>query len=182
MVDVHKLSLNGLLLLQPRVYPDSRGFYAVNFEHDEYRQAGINVTFVQDSLTQSTQGTLRGLHYQIQSAQSKLIQVLDGEVFDVAVDLRRSSPTFGQWESLLLSAETLQQFWLPAGFAHGFYVLSERALVAYKVTDVYDPEGERTILWNDLDLAIAWPLLDGEPLLSEKDQQGVAFRSAEVFE
>lgn len=171
-----------VLLIEPQVYEDSRGYFYESFNHKVFAdKTGMQPTFVQDNHSCSQQSVLRGLHYQIQQPQGKLIRVVVGEVFDVAVDLRRSSPTFGQWVGYRLSAENRQQLWIPAGFAHGFFVLSEVAEVLYKATDYYAPQHERCLLWNDPELAIAWPLTAEMPILSPKDQAGLPWKLAEVF-
>jgi len=170
-----------VLILEPRVFGDSRGFFFESFNEQAFQEkTGVTARFVQDNHSRSSRNVLRGLHYQIQQAQGKLVRATVGEIFDVAVDIRRSSPTFGMWVSCVLSAENKRQLWVPAGFAHGFVVTSDIAEVLYKTTDYYAPQHERSILWNDPDLAIAWPL-DGEPSLSAKDQAGSLFREAEVF-
>lgn len=175
------LSIPEVILFEPKVFGDERGFFFESFNHARFDAAvGYRVNFVQDNHSRSVKGVLRGLHYQIQQAQGKLVRVVQGEVFDVAVDLRKSSPTFGQWVGERLSAENKKQLWVPAGFAHGFVVLSDTAEFLYKTTDYYAPAHERSILWNDPDLAIDWQL-DGQPALSAKDQAGVAFRNAEVY-
>ncbi|MBF0096574.1 MAG: dTDP-4-dehydrorhamnose 3,5-epimerase [Magnetococcales bacterium] len=171
-----------VLLITPRVFGDNRGCFLESWQRDKFAAAGIAAALVQDNLSESSQGTLRGLHYQIQQAQGKLVQVLAGEVFDVAVDVRRHSPTFGQWIAERLSWENKRMLWIPPGFAHGFYVLSPSALFTYKCTDFYAPQHERSILWNDPDLAIPWPLVDGQaPALSGKDAAGLPLRHAEVY-
>ena len=171
-----------VVVIDPVVYEDDRGFFMETWQEQKFRDAGIDAKFVQDSHSRSSFGTLRGLHYQISQAQGKLIRVLHGEAFDVAVDLRKSSPTFGQWVGELLSAGNRKLIWIPPGFAHGFLVLSEYADFEYHLTDFYAPQHERTILWNDRDLAIGWPLPpDQEPLLSEKDKAGVLLKNAEVY-
>lgn len=171
-----------VLLLEPQVHGDHRGFFIESFNRQGFAdKTGLARTFVQDNHSRSKGGILRGLHYQIQQTQGKLLRVVAGEIFDVAVDIRRSSPTFGQWVGEVLSAENHRQLWVPEGFAHGFYVMSSSADVLYKTTDYYAPEHERTILWNDPEIAIAWPLADQEPTLSAKDQQGDRFAAAEVF-
>jgi dTDP-4-dehydrorhamnose 3,5-epimerase len=176
-------SIPGVLLVQPRVYGDERGFFMETYRQQLFSEAGIPAHFVQDNHSGSRQGILRGLHYQIRQPQGKLVRVVAGEVYDVVVDLRRISPAFGRWDGVNLSAENKRQLWIPPGMAHGFYVLSEWAEVVYKTTDYYAPQWERTLLWNDPDLGIAWPLIDGlPPSLSAKDAQGVPFREAEVFE
>jgi dTDP-4-dehydrorhamnose 3,5-epimerase len=174
--------LDGVFVLEPKVFGDARGFFFESFNERAFQKAtGVTAHFVQDNHSRSAQGVLRGLHYQIQQPQGKLVRVIAGEVFDVAVDLRKSSPTFGQWFGQRLSAENKRQLWIPAGFAHGFVVLSDSADFLYKTTDYWAPEFERCIAWNDPDLAIAWPLAGQTPLVSTKDAQGVAFRSAEIF-
>jgi dTDP-4-dehydrorhamnose 3,5-epimerase len=173
--------LPGVLILEPKVFGDERGFFFESFNARAFAEAtGLQCEFVQDNHSRSQRGVLRGLHYQVQQAQGKLVRVSAGEVFDVAVDLRRSSPTFGKWVGTLLSAENKRQLWVPAGFAHGFVVLSEFAEFLYKTTDYYAPEHERCIRWNDPTLAIDWPL-DGAPQLSAKDQAGLSFVDAQVF-
>jgi len=170
-----------VLLLEPRVFGDERGFFFESFNHRQFEDAvGRSVSFVQDNHSRSVKNVLRGLHYQVRQPQGKLVRVVQGEVFDVAVDIRRSSPTFGQWVGAILSAENKHQLWVPEGFAHGFVVLSETAEFLYKTTNYYAPEHERSIIWNDQDLAIEWPV-DVTPSLSAKDIEGSAFRDAEVF-
>jgi dTDP-4-dehydrorhamnose 3,5-epimerase len=169
-----------VLLLEPRVFGDSRGFFFESWNEREFERAGIRARFVQDNHSRSEKGVLRGLHYQICQPQGKLIRVIAGEIFDVAVDVRRNSPTFGQWEGVRLSAESHKLLWVPVGFAHGFCVLSGFAEVLYKATDLYAPEHERCILWNDPQLKIDWPL-SGMPTLSAKDAAGVRLRDAEAF-
>jgi dTDP-4-dehydrorhamnose 3,5-epimerase len=178
-----------VLLVEPKVFGDDRGFFFESWNERAFAQAGIGERFVQDNHTRSQRGVLRGLHYQIRQPQGKLVRVVAGEIFDVAVDIRRSSPTFGRWESVALSAERKTMLWIPPGFAHGFCVVSDHAEVLYKTTDYWAPEFERTIAWNDPDLAIAWPLaLAGAfspsgtaPILSAKDAAGIAFKAAELF-
>ncbi|MFB2895768.1 dTDP-4-dehydrorhamnose 3,5-epimerase [Aerosakkonemataceae cyanobacterium BLCC-F50] len=171
-----------VLLIEPKVFGDSRGFFFESFNQQAFSEkTGVEVNFVQDNHSRSSKNVLRGLHYQIEQAQGKLVRVVSGEIFDVAVDVRKNSPTFGQWVGYLLSAENKQQLWIPAGFAHGFLVVSETAEVLYKATDYYAPQHERSILWNDPDLAIAWPL-DSEPILSAKDIAGKPFKDAEVYQ
>ncbi|MCR4510821.1 dTDP-4-dehydrorhamnose 3,5-epimerase [Pseudomonas sp. 32.2.56] len=173
--------LPGVLILEPKVFGDERGFFFESFNARAFAEAtGLQCEFVQDNHSRSQRGVLRGLHYQVQQAQGKLVRVTAGEVYDVAVDLRRSSPTFGKWVGTLLSAENKRQLWVPAGFAHGFVVLSEFAEFLYKTTDYYAPEHERCIRWDDPSLAIDWPL-DGAPQLSAKDQAGLSFAEAQVF-
>ncbi len=172
-----------VFVIELQVFGDDRGFMMETFQAKKFAEAGLPVSFVQDNHSRSRQGTLRGLHYQIRQAQGKLVRVIIGEVFDVAVDIRHSSPTFGQWVGTTLSAHNKQQVWVPPGFAHGFYVTSEWAEVLYKTTDYYAPEWERSICWNDPNLGIVWPLIDGQPpILSAKDAQGNTLREAEVFD
>jgi dTDP-4-dehydrorhamnose 3,5-epimerase len=167
-----------VFLLEPKVFGDERGFFFESFNHQVFEQAtGVKTAFVQDNHSKSAKGVLRGLHYQAQNAQGKLVRVTQGAVFDVAVDIRRDSPTFGQWVGEILSAENKRQLWVPAGLAHGFLVLSETAEFLYKTTDYYAPEHERCIAWNDPTLAIEWPLEGTQPRLSAKDQVGSAFAS-----
>jgi len=170
-----------VLILEPKVFGDERGFFFESFNARAFSEAtGLNPNFVQDNHSRSQRGVLRGLHYQVQQAQGKLVRVTAGEVYDVAVDLRRQSPTFGQWVGTHLSAENKRQMWVPEGFAHGFVVLSEFAEFLYKTTDYYAPAHERCIRWDDPKLAIDWQL-QGEPRLSAKDQQGAFFDDAELF-
>lgn len=170
-------------LIQPDVFSDERGFFLEAYRQSSYKEHGIGPNFVQDNLSGSKQGTLRGLHYQIQKVQGKLIQVVLGEVFDVAVDLRRSSATFGKWAGVRLTADRHQQLWIPPGFAHGFYVLSERAEVYYKVTEIYAPVHERTLRWDDDHVNIKWPLIgEGAPIVSQKDSNGFSFDEAPFFD
>jgi dTDP-4-dehydrorhamnose 3,5-epimerase len=166
-----------VILLEPKVFGDDRGFFFESFNQKVFQEAtGLDVQFVQDNHSKSIQNVLRGLHYQVQHPQGKLVRVVEGEVFDVAVDIRKGSKTYGQWVGQLLSAENKQQLWIPPGLAHGFVVLSETAEFLYKTTDYYAPQHERCIAWNDPDLAIDWQC-KGEPLLSAKDAAGSAFRS-----
>ena len=171
-----------VLILDPRVFGDERGFFLESYNRRVLKDAaGIAQDFVQDNHSRSGRNVLRGLHYQIGQPQGKLLRVVQGAVFDVAVDIRRSSPTFGKWVGFELSAENMRLAWVPEGFAHGFLVLSDSADVLYKATAYFAPESERTIAWNDPDLGIVWPLL-GAPVLSDKDRLGVAFGSAETYE
>jgi dTDP-4-dehydrorhamnose 3,5-epimerase len=175
------LAIPEVILFEPKVFGDDRGFFYESFNQARFEEAvGYQVDFVQDNHSKSRQGVLRGLHYQIQQAQGKLVRVAHGEVFDVAVDIRRSSPTFGQWVGAILSAENKHQLWVPKGFAHGFVVLSETAEFLYKTSDYYAPAHERCIVWDDPDLAIDWHT-SVTPLLSAKDQAGASFQQAEVF-
>lgn len=173
-------ALPEVLLIEPKVFGDERGFFFESFNRRTLEPYGLDIDFVQDNHSRSAKGVLRGLHYQIQQAQGKLVRVISGEVFDVAVDIRRSSPRFGQWAGVKLSAENKQMLWVPAGFAHGFLVLSESADFLYKTTDFYAPQYERTILWNDPTIGIVWPWL-GEPILAAKDRAGLLLSQAEVF-
>ena len=172
--------LPGVLLIEPKVFGDARGFFFESWNEREFERAGIKARFVQDNHSRSEEGVLRGLHYQVQQPQGKLIRVVQGEIFDVAADIRRSSPTFGQWHGSRLSAHAKNMLWVPVGFAHGFCVLSDFAEVLYKATDFYAPEHERSIAWNDPELRIDWPL-SGAPLLSPKDAAGLRLRDAELF-
>lgn len=172
-----------VIRIEPKVFEDERGFFMETFKEDEFRNIGIPTSFVQDNHSRSRQGVLRGMHYQIRQAQGKLVRVVLGEVFDVAVDMRKVSPTFGRWVGMRMSAESRDEIWIPAGFAHGFYALSEWADIIYKVTAPYASKWERTLRWDDLQVGIDWPLLDGHlPLLSSKDASGKAFSQAEVYE
>ena len=167
--------------IQPWILEDSRGFFMESWNASVFSEGGIDATFVQDNHSHSSRGILRGLHYQIKHAQGKLIRVVQGEVFDVAVDLRHSSPTFGKWVGVWLSASRHNMLWIPPGFAHGFYVTSDTADLLYKCTELYAPSDDRTLQWDDPDLAIDWPLDSEEPILSAKDLAGVPFREAEVY-
>lgn len=175
-------TLPGVLILEPKVFGDSRGFFFESFNAREFEAVtGIGTTFVQDNHSMSRKGVLRGMHYQIQHAQGKLVRVISGEVFDVAVDLRKSSLTFGKWVGIHLSADNKRQLWVPPGFAHGFLVLSETAEFLYKTTDYWYPEHERSVVWNDPTIAIEWPLAGVDPILAAKDAAAAAFANAEVF-
>lgn len=174
-------SLPDVLLIQPTVYGDERGFFYESFNEASFQKAtGIRPHFVQDNHSRSSRNVLRGLHYQIQQAQGKLVRVVAGEVFDVSVDLRRSSPNFGRWTGVRLSAENKHMLWIPEGFAHGFLVLSESADFIYKTTDFYAPQHERCVLWDDPDIGIDWPL-QTEPTLAPKDRNGLPFKKSEIF-
>jgi dTDP-4-dehydrorhamnose 3,5-epimerase len=168
-------------LIEPDIFGDDRGFFMETWHREKFDEAGIDVDFVQDNQSRSNQGTLRGLHYQIKQPQGKLVRVTMGEVFDVAVDIRRNSPTFGQWVGEYLSGNNKRMLWIPIGFAHGFYVTSDYADFLYKCTDYYAPEHERSILWNDVTIAVKWPIRGGDPKLSMKDQMGQIFLDAELF-
>jgi dTDP-4-dehydrorhamnose 3,5-epimerase len=172
-----------VLLIEPEIFEDERGFFMEIYREERFVEEGITPRFVQNNHSGSTRGVLRGLHYQIDHAQGKIARVIVGEIFDVAVDLRRSSSTFGQWVGMKLSAENRRMLWIPPGFAHGLYVLSDWAEVLYKVNDYYAPEYERILIWNDPEVGIEWPLEDGQmPILSEKDRQGKRLEDLELFD
>lgn len=179
-MNVLKTPLAGALVLEPKVFADDRGFFLESYNEKVFGEIGIPAKFVQDNHSFSKRGVLRGLHYQVEKPQGKLVRVVSGEVLDVFVDLRRSSISFKRWRAVRLSGENRRLLWVPAGFAHGFYVLSESAHVLYKATQFYFPELERTLLWNDPDLSIEWEN-NTEPLLSDKDKQGKQFKDAELF-
>ncbi len=181
-MNVIRTALPGVLILEPKVFGDARGFFFESHNRRAFHAAtGVDVEFVQDNHSKSARSVLRGLHYQIRQAQGKLVRVVSGEIWDVAVDIRRSSPGFGKWVGFPLSAQTKQLAWIPPGFAHGFVVTSDSAEVLYKTTDYYAPAHERTLLWSDPALGISWPLA-GEPLLAEKDRKGTPFALVETFE
>lgn len=168
--------IEGLYLVKPKVYGDSRGYFMETYHYEEFRKAGLDMVFVQDNQSKSTKGVLRGLHYQKEHTQGKLVRVLSGKVFDVVVDIRRGSKTYGRWHGVTLSADEKNMLYVPEGFAHGFYVLSDTAEFAYKCTDYYDPSSEAGIIWNDKTIGIQWPIPDGEePLISEKDGKHPVF-------
>jgi dTDP-4-dehydrorhamnose 3,5-epimerase len=172
-----------VILIEPDVFEDERGFFMETYHEQKYRAAGIAYSFVQDNHSRSIQGTLRGLHYQITHGQGKLVRVVYGEIYDVAVDLRRSSPTFGKWVGSRITAQAKNQLWIPTGFAHGFYTLSDWAEVLYKATDIYTLQAERTVLWNDPEIGIDWPIIPGtQPILSKKDAVAKPFKEAEVYD
>lgn len=177
-----ELAISDVVLIEPRVFGDERGFFFESFNQEQFESAiGRSVKFVQDNHSRSVRNVLRGLHYQVRQPQGKLVRVVSGEIFDVAVDIRKGSATFGQWVGEVLSAENKRQLWIPEGFAHGFVVLSESAELLYKSTDYYAPTHERCIAWDDPSLAIEWPI-DGAPTLSEKDTKGQLLSAAEVFD
>ncbi|HUW97262.1 MAG TPA: dTDP-4-dehydrorhamnose 3,5-epimerase [Acidiferrobacter sp.] len=178
---VCETNLPGVLLLEPHIFGDDRGFFFESYNKKTLQDLGIQGEFVQDNHSRSRHGVLRGLHYQIRQPQGKLVRVIEGEVFDVAVDIRKSSPTFGKWAGFSLSAANKHMAWIPPGFAHGFVVVSETAEFLYKTTDYWAPEYERCIRWDDPDLAIGWPLRES-PIVSEKDRAGYTLQSAEVYE
>lgn len=180
-MQIHETKLTGLLLIEPKVFADSRGFFFESYQRRRYHEAGLQFEFVQDNLSRSSFGTVRGLHYQLQKPQGKLVQVLRGTVFDVAVDMRKSSPTFGRWQGFELSEQNHRQLYVPPGFAHGFSVTSpEGADFFYKCTEYYDPADERTVLWNDPAVGVQWPDV-GEPILSPKDQRGIPLSQADAY-
>jgi dTDP-4-dehydrorhamnose 3,5-epimerase len=180
---VHRTIIHDVVLVENQIYQDERGCFFETYQTVKFAAAGITAQFVQDNHSSSKRSVLRGLHYQIRQPQGKLVRVIAGEIYDVAVDLRRASPTFGKWVGYHLSAENHLQIWIPPGFAHGFYVLSKGAEVSYKTTDYYAPQFERTLLWNDPAIGIEWPLLaERSPLLSAKDAQGKRLNESEVFD
>ncbi|HAC62508.1 MAG TPA: dTDP-4-dehydrorhamnose 3,5-epimerase [Cyanothece sp. UBA12306] len=171
-----------VMIIEPKIFGDERGFFYESFNAKKFaEETGLKTDFVQDNHSKSSKNVLRGLHYQIQQTQGKLVRVVSGKVLDIAVDIRKSSPSFGQWVGCILSEENKRQFWVPQGFAHGFVVLSDTAEFLYKTTDYYAPQHERSILWNDPDIGIDWQL-EGEPILSKKDQAGTLLKDAEVFD
>lgn len=180
-MQIHQTDLPGVVILEPRVFADARGFFQEVYQHEKYAAAGVSASFVQDNYSRSAKGTLRGLHFQVEHAQGKLVQCLRGEIFDVAVDLRRGSPTFGKWAGVVLSDTNHRQLYIPPGFAHGFYVLSDLAEMFYKCDDYYFPQHERSLLWSDPAIGIAWPL-EGEPILSDKDRKGTALSEIQCYE
>ena len=180
---IKQTAIPEVILIEPKVFEDPRGFFMETYQQEKYEAAGIINKFVQDNHSRSIQGTLRGLHYQIKHPQGKLVRAIVGEIFDVAVDLRRVSPTFGKWVGWVLSAENKRQLWIPPGFAHGFYTISDWAEILYKATDFYSPENERSILWNDPEIGIDWPEeVNVKLILSPNDMQGSILASAEVYE
>ena len=182
MMKVIPTDIPEVLVFEPEVHGDNRGYFMETWRDDVFTGAGVELSFVQDNQSSSHQGVLRGLHYQIKQPQGKLVRVVSGKVFDVAVDIRKSSPFFGKWTGVTLSAENKKMLWIPPGFAHGFYVLSNEAEFTYKCTDYYAPEQERCIQWNDPLIAIDWPIIPGSsPVLSQKDKDGLTLENAEVF-
>lgn len=180
-MNVKKTKIPDVLLIEPKVFGDERGFFLESYNQKSFEEFGLQQNFVQDNHSRSARNVLRGLHYQLGRPQGKLIRVVAGAIWDVAVDIRRCSPTFGQWAGEELSSDNKRIFWIPEGFAHGFIVISDSADVLYKATDFYAPSCERSLLWNDPQLGIPWPL-SGEPLLSQKDRAGISFSQAELFE
>jgi dTDP-4-dehydrorhamnose 3,5-epimerase len=178
-MEVTKSDLLDALLIRPRKFGDHRGFFVETFQEQRYAEAGLKHKFVQDNLSSSTYGVLRGLHYQHTYPQGKLVSVVKGEVFDVAVDIRKGSPTFGKWQSVVLTEKDMNQFWIPPGFAHGFVVISEMAIFAYKCTDIYHPETEIAIRWDDPDLGIEWPVPPGDLKISQKDEKASLLRDVD---
>ncbi len=179
---VEPTALPEVLILTPQLFGDDRGFFMESYNQQTFAEVGIDATFVQDNHSRSKQGILRGLHYQIEQPQGKLVRITQGEVYDVAVDIRRHSPNFGRWVGVHLSADNHQMLWVPPGFAHGFYVISDSADFLYKCTELYAPEHERCIQWDDADIGIKWPLIDGQsPQLSAKDAEGIRLSEAEVY-
>ncbi len=169
-------------IIEPAVFGDERGYFMETWSSEKFKEQGLDIDFVQDNHSRSPQGILRGMHYQIDNTQGKLVRVVTGKVFDVAVDIRKSSTTFGQWVGVELSDENHRMLWVPPGFAHGFYVMSEQADFLYKCTDIYAPQHERCIQWDDAEISIDWPLVDDKPpILSDKDKQGMTLSTAEVF-
>jgi len=180
---VEELSLSGLVAIKPKIFEDERGFFYESFHQEKFMRNGIEVNIAQQNHSGSKKNILRGLHYQIKNSQGKLVRVIKGQIYDVAVDLRKSSSTFGKWESIILNEDNKKLLWVPSGFAHGFLVMSDWAEVEYSTSDFYSPEHERTIIWNDPDLNIQWPFPAGEqPILSDKDSQGKLFKDAEIYE
>jgi len=182
-MEFEKLNLVGLVLIKPRIFFDDRGFFLESYHQNSFLEFGIDLEITQQNHSGSKKNILRGLHYQIKHSQGKLVRVLRGKIFDVAVDLRKPSNTFGKWEGVILSEANKHSLWIPPGFAHGFYVMSDWAEVEYSTTDFYHPEHERTIIWNDPELSINWPIPEGEkPILSEKDSNGKLLKDAETYE
>jgi len=179
MIEIEKTPIDGVLIIKPKVFGDDRGYFMETYNEPEFKEKGVPYTFVQDNQSRSTKGVLRGLHYQINHPQAKLVRVLEGEVFDVAVDLRKNSRTYGKWFGIRLSDQNKLMFMIPRGFAHGFVVLSDTATFAYKCDDVYHPNDEGGLMWNDPDLGIEWPI-DGMPILSPKDMQHPLFADSKV--
>jgi dTDP-4-dehydrorhamnose 3,5-epimerase len=169
--------INGVYIIEPKVFGDHRGYFMETYNYEDFKKAGLDMVFIQDNQSKSKKGVLRGLHYQKPNPQGKLVRVINGEVFDVAVDLREDSPTYGNWEGVILNSENKKQFYIPEGFAHGFVVLSEEAEFVYKCTEFYHPENEGSIIWNDPDIGIEWPIEDiNTVLLSEKDRNAQTFK------
>ena len=178
-MELIKTEIEGVFILEPKVFGDNRGYFMETYNENEFKRLGLNYNFVQDNQSKSKKGVLRGLHFQKTYPQAKLVRVLDGEVFDVAVDLRKDSPTYGKWVGVILSSENKRQFMIPRGFAHGFVVLSETATFTYKCDEFYHPEDEGGIMWNDKEVGITWPLVE-EPLLSEKDKNHPSLKESKI--
>ncbi len=181
-MNIIETEIPDLLIIEPPVFEDARGYFFEGYQQKRYAELGIGAHFVQDNIVSSQQNVLRGLHFQVQHPQGKLVQAIEGEIFDVVVDLRKTSATFGQWVGVILSEENHRQLYVPPGLAHGYYVRSESSLVTYKCTDFYNPQYERTLQWNDPTVGIDWDLLSDAPLLSEKDAQGILWNDIELFE
>lgn len=179
MFTFHKTEIEGVYIIEPKVFGDDRGYFMETYKESDFIEAGLNYKFVQDNQSKSRKGVLRGLHYQLHHPQAKLVRVISGEVFDVAVDLRKNSPTYGKWVGVILSAENKKMFMIPRGFAHGFVVLSETAEFVYKCDELYHPEDEGGIMWNDPEVGVVWPY-EGEPLLSEKDKKHPSLKESKV--
>jgi len=179
-MQVNRTAIPEVLVIEPKVFGDERGYFYESYNERELEKQGLRAHFVQDNQSRSARNVLRGLHYQVRQAQGKLVRVTAGEIYDVAVDLHRSSPTFGKWTAVVLSAENRRMCWVPPGYAHGFLVTSDYAEVQYKTTDYWAPQHERCIIWNDRDIGVPWPL-KGEPVLSQKDRAGLSLKEAEVF-
>jgi len=179
-MQVNRTAIPEVLVIEPKVFGDERGYFYESYNERELEKQGLRAHFVQDNQSRSARNVLRGLHYQVRQAQGKLVRVTAGEIYDVAVDLHRSSPTFGKWTAVVLSAENRRMCWVPPGYAHGFLVTSDYAEVQYKTTDYWAPQHERCIIWNDRDLGVPWPL-KGEPVLSQKDRAGLSLKEADVF-
>ena len=179
MFTFHKTEIEGVYIIEPKVFGDDRGYFMETYKESDFIEAGLNYKFVQDNQSKSRKGVLRGLHYQLHHPQAKLVRVISGEVFDVAVDLRKNSPTYGKWVGVILTAENKKMFMIPRGFAHGFVVLSETAEFVYKCHELYHPEDEGGIMWNDPEVGVVWPY-EGEPLLSEKDKKHPSLKESKV--
>ncbi|MDD9958173.1 MAG: dTDP-4-dehydrorhamnose 3,5-epimerase [Gammaproteobacteria bacterium] len=181
-MNIVKTSIPDVLIFEPIIHGDDRGYFMESFRLSHFAEVDPSINFVQDNQSKSKKGTLRGLHYQLQFPQGKLVRVLSGEVFDVVVDIRKGSENFGKWVGTVLSGENKKQLWAPAGFAHGFYVLSDFAELAYKCTEYYHPEDDYSLLWNDEDIGIDWPIMESDPLLSDKDKNANSFANASLFQ
>jgi dTDP-4-dehydrorhamnose 3,5-epimerase len=180
-MNISATAIPEVLVFEPVVHGDHRGFFLETFRRSWFEERGLAADFVQDNHSKSGQGILRGLHYQVNRPQGKLVRAIEGEIFDVAVDLRKTSPTFGNWVGVTLSADNKRQLWVPPGFAHGFYVTSKTAQIVYKCTEYYSPADDRSLLWNDETIGIQWPLVDEQPILSDKDRDAPTLQTAELF-